>query len=61
MFYNLTESVKAHIDMDIGIFIIEEIYGNYEFDLLDCFSVVFSHFVPSWYICSREAYLWHSP
>lgn len=49
------ESVKARLDMYIGSYILAELFGVYEFDLLDAHSVIFG-FVPPTYIPSREAY-----
>ena len=43
--------------MEIGIYILEEIYGVFEYDLLDCYSVIMD-FVPANYIPSRECYYW---
>lgn len=55
MFNNLSESVKARLDMNVGCFILETIFKVYEFDLLDAHSVIFG-FVPANYVPSREAY-----
>ena len=59
MNYNsLSENVKSRLDMEIGIFVLEDIYGIYEFDLLDAYSVI-AGFVPANYIQCRENYLYN--
>ena len=59
MNYNsLSENVKSRLDMEIGIFVLEDIYSVYEFDLLDTYSVI-AGFVPANYIPCRENYLYN--
>ena len=55
---NLNEFVKTQLEIDIGVYVLIELYVLYEYDIIDCFDVV-REFVPN-YIPSRECYLYSS-
>ena len=58
MFYNfLNERVKARLDCEIGCYILSELYGENEYDILDAYSVI-AQFTPAGYIPCRENYFY---
>ena len=58
-FINNDESVKIHLEMNIGIYVFDELLDVYEFDLIDCYDIA-KEFLPPNYIISRENYLFSS-
>ena len=56
MLNNIKESVKTHLETEIGYYILTKIYEDDEFDLIDCFDVC-KQFIPANYIISRENYI----
>ena len=49
--------MNSILDMEIGCYILETIFNENKYDLLDAYSIL-PGFVPANYIVSREAYLW---
>lgn len=59
MNFNLfDESVKTQLEIDIGCYILSELFELYEYDIIDCFDII-REFIPN-YIPSRECYLYSS-
>ena len=58
-FINNDESVKIRLEMDIGVYIFDELLNIYEFDIIDCYDIC-KEFLPPNYIISRENYLFSS-
>ena len=58
-FINNNESVKIRLEMDIGVYIFDELLNIYEFDIIDCYDIC-KEFLPPNYIISRENYLFSS-
>ena len=52
-FINNDESVKIRLEMDIGVYIFDELLNIYEFDIIDCYDIC-KEFLPPNYIISRE-------
>ena len=50
------ESVKTHLEIEVGFFVCEELYNFTEFDIIDCFDIC-KNFMPANYIISRENYI----
>ena len=59
MFYGKEEFVKTQLEINIGVFVLEEILDICCFDLIDCFDVI-KDFLPPNYIVSRENYIFSS-
>ena len=59
MFVNVNESVKTQLEMNIGIYVFDELLNVSEFDLIDCYDIC-KDFIPPNYIISRENYLFSS-
>lgn len=55
IFNYLNETVKSQLEIDIGCYILSEIYHAIEYDLFDAYSVV-AGFTPAWFIPCRESY-----
>ena len=58
-FINNNESVKIRLEMNIGVYIFDELLNIYEFDIIDCYDVC-KEFLPPNYIISRENYFFSS-
>lgn len=58
-FINNDESVKIRLEMNIGVYIFDELLDIYEFDIIDCYDIC-KEFLPPNYIISRENYLFSS-
>jgi len=58
-FINNNESVKIRLEMNIGVYIFDELFNVYEFDIIDCYDIC-KEFLPPNYIISRENYLFSS-
>ena len=56
MLYNIKESVKIHLETEIGYYILTELYEDNEFNVIDCFDIC-KQFIPANYIISRENYI----
>lgn len=50
---------RARLEIEIGCYILDEIYGLYEFDIIDCFDACMEY-LPANYVPSRECYLFSS-
>lgn len=60
MFYtDINESVKTSLEPNIGIYVLEELFNVYSFDIIDCFDAC-RDFLPPNYIISRMNYLFSS-
>lgn len=59
MFTDINESVKAFLEPNIGIYVLEELFNVYDFDIIDCFDAC-KDFLPPNYIVSRMNYLFSS-
>lgn len=58
-FINNDESVKIRLEMNIGVYVFDELLDIYEFDIIDCYDIC-KEFLPPNYIISRENYLFSS-
>ena len=60
MFYtDINESVKTFLEPSIGIYVLEELFDVYDFDIIDCFDAC-RDFLPPNYMISRMNYLFSS-
>ena len=60
MFYTeINESVKTFLEPSIGIYVLEELFNVYGFDIIDCFDAC-RDFLPPNYMISRMNYLFSS-
>ena len=55
-FINNDESVKIRLEINIGVYVYEELFDIYEFDIVDCYDIC-KQFIPANYIISRENYI----
>ncbi len=59
MLNNINEFVKAQLEVNVGCYIFETLFEEYDFDLRDAFEAC-NKIMPPTYICSRGNYFFFS-